>query len=562
LILKKYKGGKEKMKRKIVGIGVMTLLIAAAVLPVVGTMNETEYGDIFSVNSPGIEWEFIVGGPYRDMINCVYETEDGEFIATGVTENPESVYSGWVIKLDKSGNEEWRTIETEIQGQDIYTFGITSIYQTHDGGYIVIGACDRIEDLQYAFLWKLDADGETEWFNSAYSGQHMGRWYVITPWDVFPVVNGYIVAGDAWYAYEDYLKDVDGFLMKTDLNGDVVWRQIYPYGEYHDDVHAICSTVDGGYLLVGTVNMKIYGVPSPEDSDIWLIKTDAEGNTEWEKTYGGPSDEWCLSKDFCQTSDGGFIANSMTSSYNVISSSRWNVWLQKLDKDGNELWNKTYGERKQGDSSWGMDTTSDGGFVFAAAKNHNGLMSPRDSIWLVKTDENGNVEWSETYGGDKTERGYHVQQTSDDGYIVAGATESYSVEGGWDGVILKYSAFNNNRPDKPSKPSGPARGKPDTEYTFTCSASDPDGDSLRYMWDWGDGSFSDWLDTNTASHTWTTEDNFEIKVMAKDSNGGESGWSDPLSFSTPKTKHFSIPFLRFLENHPRMFPILRHLLEL
>jgi len=555
------------MKRKIVGICVMTLLIATA-LHAVGTMNETEDRNIFSVNGPGIEWEFIVGGPHQDMINAVYETDDGGFIATGVTEDPEDVYSGWAIKLDKWGNEEWRTIETEIQGRDIYTFGITGVCQTHDGGYIICGACERLEDLKFGFLWKLAANGETEWFNSAYTDEYMGKWYGILPWDILPVVNGYIVTGAAYYFGDYYFIDVDAFLMKTDLNGDVVWQQIYRYGEHHDEGAAFCPTVDGGYLIAGTVNMKIYGVPSPDDSDIWFIKTDAEGNKEWDKIYGGPADEWTITKDIFQTSDGGYIANSMTCSYGVTSSSKWNVCLQKLDGNGNELWNRTYGERNQGDTSWSMDTTSDGGFVFSAAKNHNGFAKPKDDMWLVKTNENGNVEWSQTYGGDKTERAYGVQQTSDGGYILAGATASYSAGGDWDGVIVKYSAFDNNRPDKPSKPSGSARGKPDTEYTFTCSASDSDGDQLYYRWDWGDGELSDWLGPYTsgqtcqAVHSWEDEDKFEVRVIAKDENGGESDWSDPFTFSTPKNKEINQLFLQFLEDHTHLFPLLRQLLDL
>ena len=94
----------------------------------------------------------------------------------------------------------------------------------------------------------------------------------------------------------------------------------------------------------------------------------------------------------------------------------------------------------------------------------------------------------------------------------------------------------NNPPNKPQKPIGPSNGKPETEYTFSTITTDPDGDQIYYLWDWGDGNFSEWIDTNEASYTWTYEDNFEIRVMAKDEFGGESDWSDPLAFSTPRNK--------------------------
>ena len=131
------------------------------------------------------------------------------------------------------------------------------------------------------------------------------------------------------------------------------------------------------------------------------------------------------------------------------------------------------------------------------------------------------------------------------------------------GRINAYKAITefNTEPDKPTI-TGPSSGKPDTEYTFTASAADPDGDSLSYKWDWGDDSISEWLDTAEASHTWTTEAVFNISVRVKDIHGALSDWSDPLAFSTPKNKAISNSFLRFLENHPHLFPLLRQLLDL
>ena len=212
------------MNNKIISIGILTLFIATALVSAVGTMNNERPYRSSTLAGPTLEWEYISGGPYEDQFLGVDETEDGGYIVTGVTENPEGVFSGIVVKLDNLGNEQWRNIETEVQGSELYNFGITEVYQTHDGGYIVCGACDRYEagDLQAGFLWKLNADGDTEWFNSAYSGSHQGNWYLVVTWDVMPVVNGYLIAGDAWYAEDAYGIDVDAIMMKTDLNGDVI----------------------------------------------------------------------------------------------------------------------------------------------------------------------------------------------------------------------------------------------------------------------------------------------------------------------------------------------------
>jgi len=182
--------------------------------------------------------------------------------------------------------------------------------------------------------------------------------------------------------------------------------------------------------------------------------------------------------------------------------------------------------------------------------------------WVIKFDDELNVEWNHIFDEERRQFFIGVSSTSDGGCVASG------VSGLWDSVasdalLVKYAAFENERPNKPATPSGPAEGSPDTEYTFTTTgATDPDGDSLQYMWDWGDGNFSDWLDTNEATHTWTYEDNFEVRVMAVDEHGGESEWSEPLSFSTPKNKAINTPFLNFLQNHPHLFPMLRQILDL
>lgn len=117
-------------------------------------------------------------------------------------------------------------------------------------------------------------------------------------------------------------------------------------------------------------------------------------------------------------------------------------------------------------------------------------------------------------------------------------------------------------PSKPKTPWGLSSGKPGRKYTFTTSSNDPDGDMVYYMWDWGDGNFSEWLSTNKASYTWKKEAKFNIRVKAKDNYGVESDWSDPLVFSTPKNKSIQSPFLYFLEHHPHLFLLLQLLLHL
>jgi hypothetical protein len=126
----------------------------------------------------------------------------------------------------------------------------------------------------------------------------------------------------------------------------------------------------------------------------------------------------------------------------------------------------------------------------------------------------------------------------------------------------------NVPPEKPETPSGPSSGNTGTLYTYTSNAIDPDNDEIYYLWDWNDGTDSGWLgpynsgDSCEQEKSWASKGNYEIRIKAKDVYGLESVWSDPLPISMPKNKAINTPFLRFLENHPRMFPLLRQILNL
>jgi uncharacterized repeat protein (TIGR01451 family) len=123
----------------------------------------------------------------------------------------------------------------------------------------------------------------------------------------------------------------------------------------------------------------------------------------------------------------------------------------------------------------------------------------------------------------------------------------------------------NTKPNKPSKPAGETNGKKGVEYTYITSATDPDGDQLRYQWDWGDGDISDWSGlyssgaTATASHTWEEKGSYAIKVRVKDPDDLISDWSDPLPISMPN-RYSSSLFIQLLEKLIERFPLLERIL--
>jgi hypothetical protein len=282
-----------------------------------------------------------------------------------------------------------------------------SVQQTSDGGYIVAGrTSDNI------FLIKTDASGNVQWAKT-YGGPSS---------DVASSVQqtsdgGYIVAGRTLsFGAGNY----DAFLVKTDANGNLQWAKTYGR-TYADYASSVQQTSDGGYIVAGYTNSFGAGM-----SDIFLIKTDANGDIIWAKTYGGTSGDNAYSVQ--QTSDGGYIVAGRTASFGAGGT---DIFLIKTDANGNIIWAKTYGGTYD-DWAYSVQQTSDGGYILAGYTDS--FYAVRLDIFLIKTDANGNIIWAKTYGGTSGDNAYSVQQTSDGGYIVAGYTNSFGA--GWTDAFL------------------------------------------------------------------------------------------------------------------------------
>jgi predicted secreted protein len=200
------------------------------------------------------------------------------------------------------------------------------------------------------------------------------------------------------------------WLVKADSDGNEQWNKTFDGndGNSWNIAKSVQQTSDGGYILAGD---KV----SHEAWDFWLVKTDPDGNEQWNKTFGGWGIDYAHSVQ--QTSDGGYIlAGAWSYEYDL-----YDFWLVKTDPDGNEQWNKTFGGRGF-DYAYSAQQTSDGGYILAGYTNSYGAGG--NDFWLVKTDSNGNEQWNRTIGGANDDRGYSVWQTTDRGYILAGYTRS------------------------------------------------------------------------------------------------------------------------------------------
>ena len=193
---------------------------------------------------------------------------------------------------------------------------------------------------------------------------------------------------------------------------DTTWTQRYAGGSW-EWAWQTEQTTDGGYITVA--DTKSYGNGA---WDIWLIKTDENGDTLWTKTFGGQYEE--RGQSVQQTSDGGYIILGTTETY---ADEGYDIWMIKTDLNGNELWSKNY----NGDLwDWGyyVRQTDDGGYIITGC---TGDINTDWNVWLIKTDSNGNLTWSKNYGetNGPFDVGHSVEQTQDGGYILIGYTYSY-----------------------------------------------------------------------------------------------------------------------------------------
>ena len=218
--------------------------------------------------------------------------------------------------------------------------------------------------------------------------------------------GGYIITG----TYINYKPDiVDVYLIKTNENGDTLWTKTYG-GNDSDRGCSVQQTTDGGYIITGNSRLK------DTKSDVYLIKTNEDGDTLWTKTYGGLDRDYGYSVQ--QTTDGAYIITGMFISNNTGS----DVYLIKTNQDGDSLWTKTYGG-ELGDFGYSVQQTTDGGYAITGSINSN---NTGPDVCLIKTNEHGDTLWTKTFGGPSHDFGYSVQQTTDGGYIITGYTESIS----------------------------------------------------------------------------------------------------------------------------------------
>ncbi|RPH92343.1 hypothetical protein EHM69_12945, partial [candidate division KSB1 bacterium] len=193
-------------------------------------------------------------------------------------------------------------------------------------------------------------------------------------------------------------------------NPDTLWTHTYG-GSGYDGAGCIQQTADGGYILTGTTDSFGAGL-----HDFYLVKTDSQGQPLWTRTYGGNNHD--RARCVQQTSDGGYILAGTTWSFGA---GIYDLFVVKTNALGDTLWTHTYGGNYENEA-FSVRQTADGGYVVCGLKYS---VSNYNDAYIVKTDSQGNPLWTRTYGGRGSDIAYSIRQTADGGYIAAGGTSSY-----------------------------------------------------------------------------------------------------------------------------------------
>lgn len=404
-------------------------------------------------NAQEVKWDKTLGGDSWDRLRHIQKTSDGGYILGGTSLSGQSGDKSapsrgdsdyWVVKLDAEGNKLWDK-SFGGSGRD----ELQSVQQTSDGGYILGGSSasgisgDKTENTKGGFdYWviKLDADGNKIW-DKTFGGSSSDQLYDLQQSND----GGYILGGTSFSGIsgdktEASRGEGDYWVVKIDENGVKEWDRTFG-GDRLDYLSSLDQTADGGYILGGTSDSNASGDKSEgwkgsvditlEAFDYWVVKLDADGNKEWDKTIGGHNFDSL--NEVMQTTDGGYILGGSSVSgisgdkSEASSGGESDFWLVKLDEQGNVAWDRTFGADKGEQLSALLEITN-GGYLLGGtsyASDMGGTGEPgEDDFWVLMVNAAGEKQWDRYIGGDGTDVLSSMDLTDDGGYILGGSSTS------------------------------------------------------------------------------------------------------------------------------------------
>ena len=324
----------------------------------------------------------------------ITQRTDSSFIILGGMDN-----DILLLGTDRYGNVQWHQSFGGSQSDKA-----NHIQQTSDGGYIISGTT-RSYGFGGSDVWliKTGPTGLIEWnsYLGTTNNEHGGQ--VIEMPD-----GGFVLIGD-----RDLLGngDSDIWLVKTNSVGDSLWTRSYG-GPEPEHGYDIILNEDGGFTLLGSTESFGNG-----GADIWLIKTDANGNEQWNQSYGDASND--IGQSMLRTYDNGYLIKSKIQSFGEGNTA---IGLLRVGSNGEPIWTKTFGG-SNGDSGYSLRNTNDNEYILACSlfdHGHNAY-----NAWLIKLNDSGDVTWEKVLGGSEHDQGFSGVQTLDGGYAFVGSTNNF-----------------------------------------------------------------------------------------------------------------------------------------
>lgn len=345
---------------------------------------------------PDTLWSRTYGGSYSDYCYSVRQTADNGFVLAGYTTHtsfgPEDFY---LVKTNANGLPQW---ERSYGGPSVDV--CWQIRPVAAGGYILAGSSQSYgAGTQDGWIVRVDESGDSLW-SKTYGGAGWDEIYSVDPTDD----GGFILGG---YTGSFGMGAFDFWLIKTDANGDTTWTRTFGYSNDGEFATSVLQVSDGGYLISG-----FKGNFTPTNTYFWIVRTDAAGDSIWSAR---PALGECFAMR--ETRDGGIVLIGIDQ-----EGDGGDARVIKLDGSGNTVWMRDIGGDFE-DLGSVIEQTHDGGYICAGYTRSWGA-GTRD-VWVFKLDADGDSLWSTTIGGADFESCSSIQQLADGSYLLAGGTQSF-----------------------------------------------------------------------------------------------------------------------------------------
>jgi predicted secreted protein len=382
-------------------------------------------------------------GNLNDEAYSIQRTKDGGFIVAGYMTIFGTNTDAWVLKLDPDGNVQWQKV---FGGP--FTDAAYEVKESYDGSFIVAGSSvtypftPGTPNQSDGFIVKLDSNGNFAW-SLTYGGSLTDQFRSLTIYQ--EGVTEYIIVTGSTRSFGS--GGEDAWILKINYSdGSTVWQKTY--GTPNDDrfQRVITSSYNGSisYVFAGRT-----ATPST-NSDLWVMITDKDGNIQMSKKYYYPSlspggeQAW----DIKETTDGAFVVGNFAERY--IGSGGKDMWILKIRKDnGGIIWQKAFGgPGSLDDEARSLLVEENGDIIIAGAAHSLVSSSSNYDIWILRLDKDGNLKWQKVFGlpGSNADLASSICLSDDGNFVVAGYTTTSG--GGNDIFVMKitpdgYIKFNS-----------------------------------------------------------------------------------------------------------------------